>query len=244
MTFNSKTIRFLIIYFIFTLLLFNSSNLKAISSQATIPLNITVHGKLIITDAENNNNPRTDSNLNLLPPPDLNNSTPTKTSGIRIRTNLSNWKITAHRSTLPTNSENLRNISLTFKTQVGSRGDLNAGRLVAPFNIPITLDKIPAGETVEILQGTSKTSISRDPKNEDNWFQLTTIYNKITGNKPPSTIPGTVSKHPKNPKSSPKNTSKGAPGKYSAEGKKIKDKKNSKNEYSYNTVITYGLISP
>ena len=178
MTFKN-TIRLLLILFIcFSLI--GLSNFKARSSQAIVPLNITVQGKLVITDANNDNRTGYDPTLNvrLHLIPDLYAPLATGSSSIRIRTNLSNWKLTAQRSNVNSSTANIDpgDISLSFTTQAGTKANPNAGKLLPPFDTQTNLSRIATASPTDILKGNSKTSIDKDPENKNNWFQLTSNY--------------------------------------------------------------------
>ena len=158
---------------------FSSTNLKVKSSQATVPINITVEGKLIITDGQNDNKSGVDPTLNVILKliPDLNNSIVNGSSKIRIRTNLNNWKLTAQRNnTESTNNIDPEDISLSFTTQAGSTANSNAAKLISPFDITTNLSQISTTTSSDILIGNSRTSIQKDPENKNNWFQLTSNY--------------------------------------------------------------------
>ena len=180
MTFQKNTTSFFFLLIASCCVFFVSGNLTAESNQATVPLNITVAGKLIITDSENDNksgtNPTLNVNLKLVP--DLNSSVVSGSSSIRIRTNLSSWKLTAQRSDLsnPTANINPEDISLNFTTQAGSKGNPDAGKLLSPFNKVSNLSQISSNGPTDVLIGVSKTSLDRDPENKNNWFQLTSNY--------------------------------------------------------------------
>ena len=180
MTLKKNTTRFLFLLIISCCVFFLSGNLTARSNQATVPINITVEGKLIITDAQNDNKSGTDPtlNVNLKLVPDLNSSVVSGSSSIRIRTNLNSWKLTAQRSNLPDSTVNIdpKDISLSFTTQAGSKGNPNAGKLLSPFNQISDLSQISLNNPIDILTGVSKTSIDRDPENKNNWFQVTSNY--------------------------------------------------------------------
>ena len=181
MTIKKHTTRFLFLLLISCCVFFISSNLTAISNQATVPINITVAGKLIITDAENDNKSGSDPtlNVNLKLVPDLNNATVSGSSSIRIRTNLNSWKLTAQRSNLPDSAVNIdpKDISLRFTTEAGSKANPNAGKLLSPFNNQTAnLSHISTNGPIDLLVGLSKTSLERDPENKNNWFQLTSNY--------------------------------------------------------------------
>ncbi|MBI3591032.1 MAG: hypothetical protein HY094_06630 [Candidatus Melainabacteria bacterium] len=175
------TTRFLVILLLFISFLFGTFNLRAKSSQATIPINITVSGKLIITDAENDNRSGTDPTLNVVLKltPELNSSVISGRSAIRIRTNLNNWKLTAQRRDLSNPSiTNIdpKDVSVNFTTQAGSKANPNAGRLISPFDSTTSLGQISTNASTDLLIGNTQTSIDKDPENKNNWFQLTSDY--------------------------------------------------------------------
>ena len=179
MTLKNK-IRLLVLLVAICLFFLGSSNLIANSNQAVVPINITVQGKLIISDATNDNKSGIDPSLNILLrlTPDLNSSIVSGSSGIRIRTNLNNWKLTAQRSNFSNSVLNIdpEDVSLSFTTQAGSKANPGAGVLVSPFNGVANLSQISTNSPTEILVGSSMTSIDKDPENKNNWFQLTTNY--------------------------------------------------------------------
>ena len=180
MTLQKNTTSFFFLLIVSCCVFFVSSNLAARSNQATVPINITVQGKLIITDSENDNKSGSDPtiNVNLRLTPDLNSSVVSGSSSIRIRTNLNSWKLTAQRSNSSTPTANLdpKDISLGFTTQAGSKGNPNAGKLLSPFNQTSNLSQISTNSPTDVLVGVSKTSLDRDPENKNNWFQLTSNY--------------------------------------------------------------------
>lgn len=166
---------------IFSIILYLSTTfIKVSPNQAIVPLNITVHGKLIITDAENDikSGENTTTNISLSLTPELNNTIISGSSSIRIRTNLSNWKLFAQRIE-QTNSTTIidpQDIKLLFTTQAGSKANPDAGKLVSPFNGITTLSQISTKKATDILIGNSKTSMDKDITNKNNWFQLTSTY--------------------------------------------------------------------
>lgn len=177
---NKKiTYRVIILLIIFCIFL-NTSNLTARSYQATIPINITVNGKLIITDAENDNKAGTDPTLNVVLKltPELDNQTISGKSSVRIRTNLNNWKLSAQRINPGNLNSNIKpeDVQLSFSTQNGSKANSNAGKLISPFDGLTTLGQISSNKSTDILIGQSKTSVDKDPGNKNNWFQLTSSY--------------------------------------------------------------------
>lgn len=181
MTLKKNTTRFLFLLIVSCCVFFISSNLTVSSNQATVPINISVQGKLIITDSENDNKSGSDPtlNVNLRLSPDLNSSTISGSSSVRIRTNLNSWKLTAQRSNSSESPVNIdpKEISLSFTTQTGSKANPNAGKLLPPFNNQTAnLSNISANSPTDLLIGLSKTSLDKDPENKNNWFQLTSNY--------------------------------------------------------------------
>lgn len=172
-------VRFLVFLFLISFT-FSSINLVAESNQAIVPLKIIVSGKLVITDAENDNISGKDPTINVLLrlTPDLNESIVSGSSGIRIRTNLNYWKLIAQRTNETSTLLNIDpgDISLSFTTTSGSKANPNAGKLLSPFDTVANLSHIPVGTSKDILIGNSKTSADKDPLNKNNWFQVTTNY--------------------------------------------------------------------
>ena len=154
-------------------------DLHAISNQATVPLNITVLGKLVITDANNDNKSGLNPNQNVLlkVTPDINNSVVSGSSAIRIRTNLNTWKLTAQRNDSSSQINiDPKDILLSFSTQAGANANPNAGKLLSPFDRTSDLSHISTNSPSDILLGNGKTSLQKDPDNKNNWFQLTSNY--------------------------------------------------------------------
>ncbi len=159
---------------------FCSSNLTAVSNQAVVPLNITVLGKLVITDANNDNKSGLNPNLNIFLKvmPDINSSIVSGSSAIRIRTNLNTWKLTAQRSDANNRQINIdpKDIVLNFSTQAGASANPYSGKLLSPFDRPTDLGQISTNAPTDLLIGNRKTSLQRDPDNKNNWFQITSNY--------------------------------------------------------------------
>lgn len=177
---KETTNRVFLVLLIFCLSFISTSKLSVMSNQATVPINITVQGKLILTDAENDNksgeNPTLNINLKLTP--DFNQSIVSGSSAIRIRTNLNSWKLTAQRANSQPQNVIIdpEDIALSFTTQTGNKANPNAGKLLSPFNQITNLSKISTNEPSDVLIGSSKTSMEKDPENKNNWFQVTTNY--------------------------------------------------------------------
>lgn len=174
-----KTKFFIHITLIILLLL--AEPLKSFSQSATVPININVNGTLTISDALNDassgKNPTLNVNLSITP--DLGAAAASGQANFRIRTNRSTWKLTAQRTTEtdtgPTNIQ-ASDISLLVTTFAGTNGNAMAGTLVAPFNTNTRLSSISTTAPVDVINGTSKTSVARDNTNGNNYFQVNTLY--------------------------------------------------------------------
>ena len=177
---SKGTSRVVFIFLLLSCLIFGLNNQIAKSNQAVVPISITVQGKLIITDAENDNksgeNPTLNINLKLTP--DITNSIVSGASAIRVRSNLNSWKLTAQRHQQENQLSNVdfKDVSLSFTTQTGSKANPNAAKLLSPFDHITDLSQISSSGPTDVLKGVNKTSLERDPKNKDNWFQLTSNY--------------------------------------------------------------------
>jgi hypothetical protein len=163
-------------------ILFSSLTIyKAVSQSATVPISINVNGTLTISDANNDassgRNPTI--NVNLSVTPDLGAAAVTGNANFRIRTNKATWKLNAQRTQEvdngPTNIT-ASDIGVLISTQAGSRANSMAGTLVAPFNSQTDLSKISIVAPVDVVNGTAKTSTSRDTTNQNNYFQINTQY--------------------------------------------------------------------
>ena len=178
MTLLLKTRPFFYIFAVCIIL--NTFSLKAKSNQATVPINITVNGKLIISDGESDSKSGTNPTINVLLKltPDLNSSIISGKSAIRIRTNLNHWKLTAQRNESLNTETNIdpKDMSLRFTTQAGSKANPNAAELIEPFNNTTDLSRISINTPIDVLIGKTKTSSDKDPGNKNNWFQLTSNY--------------------------------------------------------------------
>ena len=122
---------------VIALVLYSSKDFASAQAAATVPVNVTVNGALVITDASNDSmtgvNPNI--NVNLSVTPDLGAATVTGQANFRIRTNRNTWRLTAQRTVSNSGGTGLADtdISLTVAKSAGSNGNANAGALVAPF---------------------------------------------------------------------------------------------------------------
>ena len=155
------------------------TNVRAVAA-ATVPINVTVNGALVLTDAANDTmlgvNPTL--NVNLSVTPDLGQTAVTGGANFRIRTNRNTWRLTAQRTATVDSGTGLidSDVSVTIAKSAGSTGNANAGNLVAPFTSSTTLMSIPIASTVDVISGTAKTSSAKDGSNTNNYFQVNTSY--------------------------------------------------------------------
>ncbi len=154
---------------------------NSFSQTATVPISISVNGTLTLSDANNDassgKNPTLNVNLSITP--DLGAAQVTGNANFRIRTNRSDWLLTAQRTSEvdngPTNIQ-ASDVGVLIATQAGSKGNPNAGSLAAPFNSQTNLSSISTSTPVNVIIGKAKTSTSRDNTNASNYFQVNTQY--------------------------------------------------------------------
>ena len=165
---------------IVTIVALYSSGDIASAQAATVPVNVTVNGALVITDASNDSmsgaNPNI--NVNLSVTPDLGASTVTGQANFRVRTNRTAWRLTAQRTASNAGTTGIADtdVTLAVSKSSGTTGNANAGALVAPFTAATTINSIPTASSVDVVSGTAKTSTSRDGSNTNNYFQVSTTY--------------------------------------------------------------------
>ena len=168
---------------VIALVLYSSKDFASAQAAATVPVNVTVNGALVITDASNDSmtgvNPNI--NVNLSVTPDLGAATVTGQANFRIRTNRNTWRLTAQRTVSNSGGTGLADtdISLTVAKSAGSNGNANAGALVAPFTASTNLNSIPTASSVDVVSGTAKTSNAKDASNTNNYFQVNTTYGVV-----------------------------------------------------------------
>ena len=171
---------FFVIAFIFILSLYSSDEHALAQAAATIPVNVTVNGALVITDASNDSmtgsNPTI--NVNLSVTPDLGASTVTGQANFRVRTNRTTWRLTAQRTASNAGSTGIADtdVTLSVSKSAGSTGNASAGSLVAPFTAATTINSIPTASSADVVSGTAKTSTAKDATNTNNYFQVSTTY--------------------------------------------------------------------
>ena len=169
-----------LIAFIVMLALYCSEDTASAQAAATVPINVTVNGALVITDASNDSmagaNPTI--NVNLSVTPDLGAATVTGQANFRIRTNRAAWRLTAQRTTSNAGGTGLADtdVTLSVARSAGSTGNASAGALVAPFTAATTLNSIPTATSADVISGTAKTSSAKDGTNTNNYFQVNTTY--------------------------------------------------------------------
>ncbi|OGI20790.1 MAG: hypothetical protein A3B68_09650 [Candidatus Melainabacteria bacterium RIFCSPHIGHO2_02_FULL_34_12] len=171
-----------ILSLILVLLMFGlqSINIKAKAGTAQVPLNITVNGSLVITDADNDNMSGVDPtrSVTIQVTPDLLQSQVTGGINFRIRTNKTAWRLTTNRTASNAGGTGLidSDISVTIAKSAGTTGNLNAGTIVSPFNAATNLTSIPTSGSKDVISGTARTSSAKDSTNQNNYFQVNTLY--------------------------------------------------------------------
>lgn len=165
-----------------SLMLINIINWQEVKAgTATVPLNITVNGSLIITDADNDTTSGKDptKNVNISVTPDLLQSEVSGSANFRIRSNKPSWRLTTQRTASNAGTTGIvdSDISVTITKTAGSTANVNAGTLVAPFDAKTTLSSVPTiAPAANVVNGTAKTSSAKDPTNANNYFQVNTTY--------------------------------------------------------------------
>jgi len=174
-----KKIIFLIVT-LAILTLYSSKDIASAQAAATVPVNVTVNGSLVITDASNDSMAGTNPNINvnLSVTPDLGAAIVTGQANFRIRTNRAAWRLTAQRTTSNAGGTGLADtdVTLSVAKSAGSTGNASAGALVAPFTAATTLNSIPTATSADVISGTAKTSSAKDGTNTNNYFQVNTTY--------------------------------------------------------------------
>lgn len=162
------------------LILYSSEDYFSAQAAATVPVNISVNGALVITDAANDGmagvNPNI--NVNLSVTPDLSLGTVTGQANFRIRTNRTTWRLTAQRTASNAGGTGIADsdVTLSVAKSAGSNGNANAGSLVAPFTSSTNLNSIPTATSADVINGTARTSSAKDGTNTNNYFQVNTTY--------------------------------------------------------------------
>ena len=170
---------FLIMILIISIGLYSSKDIASVQA-ATVPVNVTVNGALVITDASNDSMSGTNPNINvnLSVTPDLGASTVTGQANFRVRTNRTTWRLTAQRTASNAGTTGIADtdVTLSVSKSAGSTANASAGALVAPFTAATTINSIPTASSANVVSGTTKTSTSRDSNNTNNYFQVSTTY--------------------------------------------------------------------
>ena len=166
----------ILIVFVF----YSSEDIAFAQAAATVPVNVTVNGALVITDASNDSMAGTNPNINvtLNVTPDLGAANATGQANFRIRTNRSTWRLTAQRTTSNAGGTGIADtdVTLSVAKSAGSTGNASAGALVSPFTSSTNLNSIPTASSVDVVSGTAKTSNAKDGTNTNNYFQVNTTY--------------------------------------------------------------------
>lgn len=155
---------------------------KAASGTATVPLSITVNGAVTVTDAATDTaagkNPTL--NVNLSVTPDIGASDVSGSANFRVRTNFTNWKLTAQRAGFTANGTGLAatNVGLSITKTAGSDASATACTLQAPFTGSTTINSISASAATDICAGTTtKTaSAASTSANTNNYLNFATTY--------------------------------------------------------------------
>lgn len=154
------------------------------SQTASVPINITVNGTLTVSDSINDSNAGKNPtiNVNLSVIPDLGAAEVVGEANFRLRTNRSTWRLTAQRTqetdSGPTNIT-AKDVGLLITTLAGSNANSMAGTIVSPFNAKTDLSSVSTSQPVDVVNGTSKTSTTRDNGNANNYFQINTKYSVL-----------------------------------------------------------------
>ncbi|OGI06457.1 MAG: hypothetical protein A3I68_04025 [Candidatus Melainabacteria bacterium RIFCSPLOWO2_02_FULL_35_15] len=162
------------------LVLYSSEEIASAQTAATVPVNVTVNGALVITDASNDSMSGINPNINvsLSVTPDLGAAIVTGQANFRIRTNRTTWRLTAQRTVSNAGSTGIADTDVTLSVvkSAGSTGNANAGMLVSPFTALTNLNSIPTASSAGVVSGTAKTSSTKDGTNTNNYFQVNTTY--------------------------------------------------------------------
>ncbi len=157
-----------------------SEDFSSAQAAATVPINVTVNGALVITDASNDSMSGINPNINvsLSVTPDLGQTAVTGQANFRVRTNRTAWRLTAQRTASSAGSTGIADtdVTLSVSKSAGSTGNASAGALVAPFTAATNINSIPTASSVDVVNGTAKTSSAKDGSNTNNYFQVNTTY--------------------------------------------------------------------
>lgn len=165
-------------------LLFLSVNLigsqQKAKAAASVPLNITVNGSLVITDASNDTMAGKDPtlNVNLSVTPDLGATTVSGAANFRVRSNRNAWRVTAQRTASNAGGTGIADtdVLVDIAKSAGTTANTSAGALVTPFTAQTNISSITTAAAVDVISGTAKTSSMIDGNNTNNWFQVSTTY--------------------------------------------------------------------
>ena len=150
------------------------------AASATVPLSVTVNGSLVVSDGDNDTMAGKDptKNVTLSVTPDLGATLQSGSANFRIRSNRSAWKLTAQRTASSAGGTSIADtdVLVDIAKSTGSNANASAGALVAPFTAQTDLSSITTEASVDVVNGTAKTSSARDSENANNWFQVSTTY--------------------------------------------------------------------
>lgn len=176
MRITSRSLAFAI--FLLVAYSFTIGALSSYSNSATVPINIKVNGKLIITDEASENSVSGDKSLitNINTDRSKKNFNIVDEYKLRVRSNVGKWRLVGNITEIPAGKKeriNPKFIRLTYETSNGSKANPSSARLSNQFAIPVPLSIIPQGTDFTVLEGISKTSLERDKGNHNNWYGLT-----------------------------------------------------------------------
>ena len=170
---------FLIVLLFLSVNLISSQQQKA-KAAASVPLNITVNGSLVITDASNDTMAGKDPtlNVNLSVTPDLGATTVSGAANFRVRSNRNAWRVTAQRTASNAGGTGIADtdVLVDIAKSAGTTANASAGTLVTPFTAQTNISSITTAAAVDVISGTAKTSSMIDGNNTNNWFQVSTTY--------------------------------------------------------------------
>ena len=150
------------------------------AASATVPLSVTVNGSLVVSDGDNDTMAGKDptKNVTLSVTPDLGHTLQSGSANFRLRSNRAAWRLTAQRTASNAGGTSIADtdILVDIAKSTGTSANANAGALVAPFTAQTNLSSIDTAASVDIVNGTAKTSSARDGNNANNWFQVSTTY--------------------------------------------------------------------
>ena len=162
------------------LLCASSIRMPEAKAAGSVPLSVAVNGSLVVSDSDNDTAAGKDptKNVNLTVTPDLGHTLQSGSANFRLRSNRAAWRLTAQRTASNAGGTSIADtdILVDIAKSTGTSANANAGALVAPFTAQTNLSSIDTAASVDIVNGTAKTSSARDGNNANNWFQVSTTY--------------------------------------------------------------------